>query len=224
MPARPTASVVTDGPARPVAAQRQLASDHACGKAAGKRQTAASDHTASTARPAKPRPKTAMSATRPASARPRSRPGCGPPTSQGRARRATVSSPRRQSASAAPISAELQQRAGGADRMPGGVGIGQPAQDLHRQHRRGRRPQDQRHVDDREREGEHGVERQADLPIEHGQDQLEPGLAPAVAGGAGDRERARAVELALRRDDGEQQEGGFAQGQAQRQRQRRTGR
>jgi hypothetical protein len=108
---------------------------------------------------------------------------------------------------------------GGGGKALGEVGIVGPAQDQRRQRRRRRRSEDQRHVDDRQAEGEHGIDRQANQRIELRQHDLDPGGGGAVAEPAGDPEAARRVELTLGRQADQQQIGGLLHHQPEGERQ-----
>ncbi len=75
----------------------------------------------------------------------------------------------------------MQARRGRRGEIEPQIVIGEPAGGEHRQRRRVAGAQHQPDLDDREREGEHRIDRQADLRIDLRQDNLEPGDGAAVA-------------------------------------------
>ena len=130
-----------------------------------------------------------------------------PPASQPRVMRATTSSPRRQSRIAAAASRSCSMPPGGGGQQLLEARIVEPAEQQRGEGRRSRGPQDQRHVDDREGEGEHGIDRQAKLAVEDRQDHLQPGRRRPIAEAARDIEGARDRQLVHPGEDGEQEEG-----------------
>ncbi len=72
-----------------------------------------------------------------------------------------------------------------------------------------RRAEDDRHVDRRERIGQHDIDRQPDQRPDLRHDDLDPGDSVAVAQGASHGEIAPNVDLAESREDDEQEKGHF---------------
>jgi len=106
---------------------------------------------------------------------------------------------------------KLQHAARRRGLQPLEAGIVEPGQQERGEGRWRAGPEDQRHVDDREGEGEHRIDRQTELAVEQRQNHFQPGRGGAVAEAAGDVEEAGDRKLVRAGDNGEQQEGRLLQ-------------
>ena len=111
--------------------------------------------------------------------------------------------------------ADLQHRAGGGDEMHGEIGIVLPVDDADGKRRRRRRPEDQRHIDDGGREGEHRKHRQPELPVERRQHRMDEADDPPIAERRDHALHLRGARLRQRRKRHQEEEGDLLHDEAE---------